>query len=108
MRLLELVGSYNHDLHAIYYTIHIVICYYIVRSVVGAWGSLSTWVCTVYLNVCSSLVRFLLLSQILFYLNLSWMFLLRFRVYISNCILVVLTMFQCLFPQWVLALRYAL
>ena len=38
----------------------------------------------------------------------SWMFLLRFRVYISNCIIVVLTMFQCLFPQWVLVLRYAL
>ena len=54
-------------------------------KVSGGWGSLSTWVCTVYLNVCSCLVRFLLLSQILFYLNLSWMFLLRFRVYISNC-----------------------
>ena len=58
-------------------------------KVSSGWGSLSTWVCTVYLNVCSCLVRFLLLSQILFYLNLSWMFLLRFRVYISNCILVV-------------------
>ena len=77
-------------------------------KVSGGWGSLCTWVCTVYLNVCSCLVRFLLLSQILFYLNLSWMFLLRFRVYISNCILVVLTMFQYLFPQWVLVLRYAL
>ena len=36
------------------------------------------------------------------------MFLLRFRVYKSSCILVVLAMFQYLYPQWVFVLRYAL
>ena len=61
--------------------------------------------CTVYLNVCTCLVQFLLLSQILFCLGLSWIFLLKFRVYISSCIFVVLAMFRC---QWVLVLRYAL
>ena len=36
------------------------------------------------------------------------MFLLKFRVYKSSCILVVLAMFQYDFPQWVFVLRYAL
>ena len=54
--------------------------------------------------LCSCLVMFVLLSQILFCLSLSWMFLLRFRVYISSYILVVLTMFQYLFPSAVFLL----